>query len=314
MSIYASRVLCLSSHSIAFNYSLTYFNCNRITPEVVADTKSALISKKKILNLPRSLLKSLWGIMLQPSAYLIRCCRQSKEMNMKNPKYFLISSLLLILSMYGCKKDDNPITPDKLSPYIFGQVNDAQGNPVEGCGVHYIYSMTASSLAKLGKTCPSTTISYSIPARSKVTLKIFRWFTKDSIATLVDDTLNAGTYRATMDMSKITNGIYFYQLKVDTSVQERLMSLLNTDLSALAITDPLVTTNLKGSFSLPYGVLGFGVPMISTSASGPGLTADTVYISHTIQVIICKTGYLTTTKTITIDETNGVNQAFTITK
>jgi hypothetical protein len=90
------------------------------------------------------------------------------------------------------------------------------------------------------------------------------------------------------------------------------MSLLVDDISALVNTNPLVTTNVSGSFNLPYGIFGFGMPFARTSASGSSL--DSVYVSHTIQIILYKSGYLTTTKTITIDETNGMIQTFTLTK
>jgi hypothetical protein len=231
---------------------------------------------------------------------------------MESYKYCIIPLSLIFLWIGGCKKNDNPLTTDKLPLFLYGLVHDSQGNPVEGCGVHYMYSMTTSSLAKRGKTCPSTTISFNIPTRSKVTIKIFRWFTQDTIATLIDDTLNAGLHTIVFDASKHTNGIYIYQLRTDTTVQERFMSFLVTDVSALASSNPLVTTNSSGAFSIPFGVFGFSVPFQRTSVSG--LTLDTVYISHTIQIVLCKTGYLTAMKTITIDETNGMNQSFTITK
>jgi hypothetical protein len=215
--------------------------------------------------------------------------------------------------MSGCKKGDNPLsTRENIPSYLTGQVIDSQGKPVEGCGVHYIYSMTTSSLAKTVKTCPSTNIQFNIPTRSKVTIKIFRWYTRDTIATLVDDTLDAGSHMVTFNAAKVTNGIYIYHLKVDTLIQELHMSLLVDDISALVNTNPLVTTNVSGSFNLPYGIFGFGMPFARTSASGSSL--DSVYVSHTIQIILYKSGYLTTTKTITIDETNGMIQTFTLTK
>ena len=237
---------------------------------------------------------------------------QSKEKSMKSFRCYITPILLFILAISGCKNDDNPLSTENIPSYLTGQVIDLQGKPVEGCGVHYIYTMTTSSLAKAEKTCPSTVISYQIPKRSKVTLKIFRYFTQDSIATLVDDTLNAGSYSAQFDATSITNGIYIYQLRADTIFQEKFMAICNTDISVLVNTTPLLKTNSSGIFSLPYGVLGFGKPFAGTSSTGSPV--DSVYVSHTIQIVLAKTGYLTNMKTIAINEVNGMTQTFTLIK
>jgi hypothetical protein len=143
-------------------------------------------------------------------------------------------------------------------------------------------------------------------------LIILRWYTRDTIGTIIDDTLDSGTYIKTFDPSKLTNGFYFYQLKVDTSVQEKIMVLLNLDLSTLVTTDPLTKTNLSGSFELPYALLGFGIPLSSSSTDGQ--TIDTVQIASTIQVVLYKEGYSTLTKSITINPTIGMRQSFTLQK
>ena len=225
------------------------------------------------------------------------------------PKYYLTLVMLVVLMMSGCKKNDNPISTEQPSQYLYGQVLDSHGSPLEGCGIHYIYTMTTSSLAKTGTTSSTTQIQFTIPTRSKVTLKIFRWYTRDTIATLVDDTLDAGEHAVTFDASKVTNGIYIYQLKADTLIQEIRMCLMVDDISFLVNTTPLVTTSSSGSFKIPYGVFGFDLPFV-----GPGSVLDSVYVSHTIEIVVYKPGYSTATKTITIDEANGINEIFTLTK
>jgi hypothetical protein len=231
---------------------------------------------------------------------------------MRTFRYYLTPLLFFILLIFGCKKNDNPISTDKLPPYLYGQVVDTQGNPIEGAGVHYIFNFVSSPLAKLAKTCPSILIEFSIPTRSKVTLKILRWYTRDSIATLIDDTLDAGNHFLSLVASKITNGVYIYQLKTDTTVQENIFVLLNTDISSLINSTPLVATDSSGAFSLPNGIFGFTVPLTRTSATGT--TIDTVYISHTLQVVIYKTGYTKLENTITINTTDGKRQTFTLVK
>ena len=239
------------------------------------------------------------------------CSWEIKEESMQALTFFLAPIILFILATSGCKKDDNPLSPQENISSLSGTVVDAQGNPVEGCGVHYIYTMTTSPLSKVDQTCPSTSIQFTILTRSKVTLKIFRCSTRDSIATLVDDTLDAGSHMLAFDASKVTNGIYVYQLRVDTLVQEHYFALNVSDVSALVQTRPLVTTNSSGAFKIPYGVFGFGIPFALTSSAG--LPIETLYVSHALQMVLYKSGYAIESKTITIDEVRGMNQTFTLT-
>lgn len=56
-----------------------------------------------------------------------------------------------------------------------------------------------------------TTIKFSIPNRSFVTLKIFNLLGKE-IKTIVNEELNAGTYSEIFDAQDLPSGIYFYEL------------------------------------------------------------------------------------------------------
>jgi len=222
----------------------------------------------------------------------------------------VILTLSFAVLMSGCKKNDNPISGEQPSQFFYGQVVDSQGNPLEGCGIHYLYTLTTSPLAKTGTTSSSGDIRFTLPTRSKVTIKILRWFTRDTILTLVDDSLDAGYHEITFDETKFTNGIYIYQITTDTLLVETRVNIIDNDISSLVNTTPLVITSSSGSFKLPYGIFGFGIPW-DQSGDGP---IDSVYASHTIQIVLYKSGYLTTTKTITIDETNSAVQTFTLTK
>ena len=59
---------------------------------------------------------------------------------------------------------------------------------------------------------PSTTLQFSIPERSHVTLKIYDVMGRD-IFTLVDQTLSSGTHSSQWDGSNHPSGIYFLQLE-----------------------------------------------------------------------------------------------------
>jgi photosystem II stability/assembly factor-like uncharacterized protein len=58
---------------------------------------------------------------------------------------------------------------------------------------------------------PTTTIEYSIPKQSKVTVKVFDLLGRE-IATLVDEEKTAGNYMIDFNGSNLSSGIYFYRL------------------------------------------------------------------------------------------------------
>ena len=72
---------------------------------------------------------------------------------------------------------------------------------------------------------PSTTIEYSITKSSHVLLEVFNVLGQ-SIAQLVDEQLNAGTYRVSYDASHLSSGVYLYRLKAGDFVQTKKMVLM----------------------------------------------------------------------------------------
>jgi hypothetical protein len=59
---------------------------------------------------------------------------------------------------------------------------------------------------------PSTIISYQLPSNNHVSLKVYDMIGRE-VATLVNEVKEAGSYEATFNASKLSSGIYFYQLK-----------------------------------------------------------------------------------------------------
>lgn len=72
---------------------------------------------------------------------------------------------------------------------------------------------------------PSTTLSYSIPNQGMVELKIYDVLGRE-VATLVSKEQQAGSYEVQFDASRLTSGIYFYQLSSEGYVESKKMVLL----------------------------------------------------------------------------------------
>jgi hypothetical protein len=58
---------------------------------------------------------------------------------------------------------------------------------------------------------PTTTISYQLPADSRVHLKVFDLLGRE-VATVVDETEAAGYYQKTFDATRFSSGMYVYQI------------------------------------------------------------------------------------------------------
>ena len=72
---------------------------------------------------------------------------------------------------------------------------------------------------------PTTTISYSIPMTSNVSLKIFNVLGKE-VATLVNETKNAGNYSINFNAVGLSSGVYFYQLTTDNFTSTKKFTLM----------------------------------------------------------------------------------------
>ena len=72
---------------------------------------------------------------------------------------------------------------------------------------------------------PSTTIKYSIPKSSQVTLKIFNTLGQE-IEALVNEEKPVGTYELTWNAANLPSGVYFYQLYAGKFIKTKKMILL----------------------------------------------------------------------------------------
>ena len=69
---------------------------------------------------------------------------------------------------------------------------------------------------------PSTTISYDVPQREHVVLKVYDLMSRE-VATPLDEVKTADRYGVTFDASKLSSGAYFYKLTAGAFSQMRRM-------------------------------------------------------------------------------------------
>ena len=72
---------------------------------------------------------------------------------------------------------------------------------------------------------PSTTIRWQMPEVGFVTLKIYDVLGRE-VTTLVDEELNAGKHEIVFDASRLSSGVYFYQLKAGEFIETKKMILV----------------------------------------------------------------------------------------
>jgi hypothetical protein len=72
---------------------------------------------------------------------------------------------------------------------------------------------------------PTTTISYQLPENGHVTLKVYSMLGQE-VATLVNETKNAGSYTAQFNASQFSSGIYFFKLTMNQFSSIRKMTLM----------------------------------------------------------------------------------------
>jgi hypothetical protein len=72
---------------------------------------------------------------------------------------------------------------------------------------------------------PTTTISFTLPSKSFVSLKIFDALGRE-VSTLISEEMPAGTYTRQWNAGRLASGMYFYRLQAETFSETRKLVLL----------------------------------------------------------------------------------------
>lgn len=72
---------------------------------------------------------------------------------------------------------------------------------------------------------PTTSISFGLPSKLFVSLKIFDMLGKE-VATIISGELSAGSYTTQWNAANLSSGIYFYHLKAGTFTETKKLVLL----------------------------------------------------------------------------------------
>ena len=72
---------------------------------------------------------------------------------------------------------------------------------------------------------PSTTINYQLPMNSHISLKVYDMLGNE-VATLVNQTKEAGSYTAEFDGSKLSSGVYFYTINAGNFSTTKKLTLM----------------------------------------------------------------------------------------
>ncbi len=127
------------------------------------------------------------------------------RINQFNLGYFhtlskLAASVISHLAFYGI---DNP-TSNKEEPIIYEySLNQNYPNPFN----------------------PSTTINFSIPQQTNVSLKVYDVLGKE-VAELVNEEMSSGSFKVDFDASNLSSGIYFYTLRTNEFFKTKKMLVL----------------------------------------------------------------------------------------
>jgi hypothetical protein len=226
-------------------------------------------------------------------------------------RFFVLFVLCMVSSVVFMSCKDNSVShQNDEGTMVSGTVVSMQGTALSGVGVHYIFTITRNTLKKVDDTKPSTVIFYQIPMAGHVTIKLLRWYTRDSVCTPLDTRLESGSYGLSIDELNLTSGLYIVQIITTQKTTESTIYFQQRDLDLLVKAAPIALTNANGAFSIPKGLFGSGHAIVETNPDGS--IKDTITISNQIQLVLNKPGYATVTASIDLNNLPQTSPQYTL--
>ncbi|MHB9012029.1 MAG: T9SS type A sorting domain-containing protein [Ignavibacteriaceae bacterium] len=127
----------------------------------------------------------------------------------------IISRSLAIIGGYVFLGTNNGVWRRPISELVTG-INERQNNLFNSFSLRQNFPNPFN---------PTTTICYSVPKTSFVTIKVYDVLGKE-IETLVNDEKPSGSYKVEFDGSKFTSGIYFYRMQAGSFVETKKLIVL----------------------------------------------------------------------------------------
>jgi hypothetical protein len=151
---------------------------------------------------------------------------------------------LTVSGVWSTSDSDMPLTPDIVDLFVAGDIyinlhtGDYIGGEIRG-QVSYNFEVPTSVIEvpmnrpgefRLDQNYPNpfnpiTTISFNLPSRSFVTLKVFDLLGRE-IADIVSEDMPSGNYSRQWKADNISSGIYFYRLQAGSFVEAKKLILL----------------------------------------------------------------------------------------
>jgi hypothetical protein len=99
--------------------------------------------------------------------------------------------------------------------------------PDSSLGVNYMEEIDGYSLGQNypNPFNPATTISFSVPTQSFVSLKVFDSLGREQ-SVLLSEKLSAGTYTRQWNAADLSSGVYFYRLEAGSFIETKKLILL----------------------------------------------------------------------------------------
>ncbi|MGD8777381.1 MAG: T9SS type A sorting domain-containing protein [Ignavibacteria bacterium] len=144
------------------------------------------------------------------------------------------NSELLTASSAGLPLGDLNWFPEAKATYeanreqIEGHILSLSEDPLVLTGVDNVYDNTVPADFELAQNYPnpfnpSTTIKFSIPQSSEVTLKVYNVLGQE-VAQLVNEQLNTGSYSVDFNAANLSSGLYFYNITAgEFNVTKKMM-------------------------------------------------------------------------------------------